>query len=549
MSNVNDFLPFGTSGSPNVLSQPDWLALATRGSGFLSGIAKSEEFNKAWRQSSVISSQLAQLVSDNLAADVLDDGNTSALLAQMKLAFGRNRVVDTIAALKALPKTGSPRVFVEGYYSVGDGGGGPYWYDSTDTTSADNGGSIIVATDGGRWKLAWVNSINIKQFGAKCDYNIGTGTGTDDSAAVQAAINSIPVNGTGKITSPANSNVRLNSQINIGSRNIEFDCGNSIWTLGANATYMVNLGGTNCAFHNLSVNKKSGVTATAAFFITGLQHVFDNVTARDQIWPILFYCQDMKESHFSGLRVDLDVSGKAGKIFHFDYCVNNTLSDSMLGYCDQALYGSSTGKPGPGYHTEGLLINNTIIVYAGKAVNIDNGTFVAINNCIFDFCEVSGVFVTNGGSLSVANTWIASNLTNGFIGVGTGGSFDGASVQGCSFVRGASPITGTLGVSLPGPNAAVTGNYFGSGMNGGVVTQGGPVHSNMYVGGGTAISAPSSITSVEGALKAGGVDVWVPSGVSGSATAGSNGAPPAQVAGYATVLVGGVAKKVPYYNV
>lgn len=93
-----------------------------------------------------------------------------------------SRVVDTIAALRALDKTRFTRAFVTGYYGVGDGGGGDYWYDSSDTTTADNGGSVIVATDGGRWKLVLVNEVSVKQFGAKGDNT------ADDTAEIQAAL-------------------------------------------------------------------------------------------------------------------------------------------------------------------------------------------------------------------------------------------------------------------------------------------------------------------------------------------------------------------------
>lgn len=93
------------------------------------------------------------------------------------------QVVGSVAALRALSKAQpSKHAFVTGYYSDGDGGGGAYYLDAADTASADNGGTIIVATDGGRWKLVHNGTVSVKQFGAK-----GNDT-DDDSAAVLAAV-------------------------------------------------------------------------------------------------------------------------------------------------------------------------------------------------------------------------------------------------------------------------------------------------------------------------------------------------------------------------
>jgi hypothetical protein len=114
-----------------------------------------------------------------------------------QLAWGSslNRVVDSIAALRALSSGTFSRVLVTGYYAVGDRGGGEYYLDPTDTTSADNGGTIIVATDGARWKLIHRGVVYVEQFGAK-----GDGT-TDDSTAILAALASAA--GTVKLSNKA----------------------------------------------------------------------------------------------------------------------------------------------------------------------------------------------------------------------------------------------------------------------------------------------------------------------------------------------------------
>lgn len=92
------------------------------------------------------------------------------------------RVVTSITALRALDKTKYTFAYVSGYYASGDGGGGVYYYDAADTTSADNTGTIIVASDAGRWKLAYTDQVSVKQFGAKGDNT------ADDTAAFQKVL-------------------------------------------------------------------------------------------------------------------------------------------------------------------------------------------------------------------------------------------------------------------------------------------------------------------------------------------------------------------------
>ena len=49
---ANEILPFGLGAESNVMTQAGYEALAARSGGFSSGVAKSEQLNKVWRQSS-----------------------------------------------------------------------------------------------------------------------------------------------------------------------------------------------------------------------------------------------------------------------------------------------------------------------------------------------------------------------------------------------------------------------------------------------------------------------------------------------------------------
>lgn len=79
--------------------------------------------------------------------------------------------VASIAALRLVSKATYSLVNVASYYagSVSTGGGGRYYLDASDTTSADNNGTVIVATDGGRWKYAPGQAVDLRTFGAYSD--------------------------------------------------------------------------------------------------------------------------------------------------------------------------------------------------------------------------------------------------------------------------------------------------------------------------------------------------------------------------------------------
>ncbi|MBP1132607.1 hypothetical protein JOE25_004213 [Serratia sp. PL17] len=75
----NEFKPFAIGEYANVLTQEEYEALPAVGAGFNSGIAKSEQLNKVWRQSTVMAAVLAGFIAEQSGDDVLDDGNLAKI--------------------------------------------------------------------------------------------------------------------------------------------------------------------------------------------------------------------------------------------------------------------------------------------------------------------------------------------------------------------------------------------------------------------------------------------------------------------------------------
>lgn len=103
---TNDFKAFATGNGANVISQADYLALAALVSGFSSGKASSAQVNKALRQATVMANVLAQFIADSANVDVLDNGNTAAILSNLKNSMpGRLLGVQVVTSSALITKS------------------------------------------------------------------------------------------------------------------------------------------------------------------------------------------------------------------------------------------------------------------------------------------------------------------------------------------------------------------------------------------------------------------------------------------------------------
>lgn len=323
-----------------------------------------------------------------------------------QILFSRlNRVVDSIADLRALLHTTYTRAFVTGYYEAHDGGGGAYQYDPNDTSTADNGGTIIVASDGGRWKLDVILSASICQFGAQpgstdCSSNIASaliacmfvdappGTFTVGASTINWAVNGHRFRGAGKY-----STILKTSSPSV-----------PILSITGNQYSLEDIG------FSASVTPSSGEFVNSAA-LTGNQTnvLYENYLMGFQAMEIVGTMRDCDfKNPVSGTGIGVQVNGYAGGM----------VMDNLIFYAA----GEST-QPAAGVQVVScgaLLINDCNIIEQGVSLQLVPGTgqtvaSVFAENTFFDSSNY-GIAITPAGTGAVVrckfnNCWTSSSPT------------------------------------------------------------------------------------------------------------------------------------------
>ncbi|MDC0728856.1 hypothetical protein POH93_26210 [Phytobacter diazotrophicus] len=112
----NDFKPFATGASANVITQAEYEALTALLTGFQAGKASSAQINKAIRQATFVAAALAQYITNKTGQDVPDNGDIAAFITKMAAALGKDfQALDAaLTSLAALPGTADTLAYFTG---------------------------------------------------------------------------------------------------------------------------------------------------------------------------------------------------------------------------------------------------------------------------------------------------------------------------------------------------------------------------------------------------------------------------------------------------
>lgn len=272
--------------------------------------------------------------------------------------------------------------------------------------------------------------IDVEWYGA-----VGDGV-TDDYAAIQKAIDE---NHGAIILLKAGATYAVSKTIDF-ENTFAFDGRLATIKLIADADYVLKINTSSSNVRNIMLSKDPA-TKASGIYIHGNAHNIENIQSKNCIWTDFIHCIDMKEAHLRSIRVDNDVTGSTGNIIQMDHCLNNTISDSFIGYADNGIYMSnissevSATDSEAGYENEGLTLSNVVIVSVNIALNVQKCTFLTANNCLFDFCANYGVYLDEGFGFTLGGTWIqVTNPTSICVAIAAGSTFGSVNLHDNTFV-------------------------------------------------------------------------------------------------------------------
>ena len=326
-----------------------------------------------------------------------------AVLAAGIAGTNTSRVVNTVADLRLGAPSGIQFQLTSGYYAAGDTGGNSFYRRvSGDTTSADNGGSIIVDANSVRWYLCHDGSVNVEQFGAKPDATTNSvavvNTMLNVSAIKEVTFGAGPYAWTGAITMVANKSLR-------GLKG----AGTSVYIIGATTVIMKQA----TSVSGFLFECTSMAASTYLFLLNTAAGSMEYVTLEDMT---LYHCKGFAtdDNHATNVATNVRIRGISSRL-----------------------------TKGPGLFFRDvwafLECRDIAMDYVGNvaAQNYTGFSITSNQGCLFDNCEMTGttglVAGTNGAQIGFSfNSCLAIYLRRCFADTCGGRGF---TFQTCSYPR------------------------------------------------------------------------------------------------------------------
>lgn len=223
----------------------------------------------------------------------------------------------------------------------------------------------------------------------------------DDTNRLNRAINSKNM---AYVIFESNVEYTISGKIILTKQNV-LEGSNCALILTHTSDYALYINANNTVVKNFNIRKLEGVKSNGVY-VTGNAHTIENIRTRNYVWDNFIHCENMKESHLSNLRIDNDTEGLTGNAIKLDHCLNNTISNSYIGYAENGINCSDKKSPDDKYWNEGLILSEVIIVLTKTALKLERITLATVSNCIFDFCKEYGVLALAGQALHISDTWI-----------------------------------------------------------------------------------------------------------------------------------------------
>jgi hypothetical protein len=323
-----------------------------------------------------------------------------------------------------------PQVILKTNYVAGDGGG-LFRYDASDTTTADNGGTVIVDAASRRWKRQYIGALHSKWFGARGN-NSANDTTALQNAITAAAGGALEIDPGTYLTDPLTGV----SNCEIYGSTAAACILKHIGIAAADASILAFVSKNNTIVHDLTFDWNN-----VAF--TG--------TPTNVSWTLCNNAEIYNCSVINCGKLGIGINGSSDVRIHDNYIARTT--SSSTGVNEGILLTESGGA------VTRVWIENNYIVNHGTLLD---GSFLTVrNNIIINWKYGAGVGMGNNAS-NVYNIIHGNYLSNGYNGLDS----DGFTCKGIEFFGTIGRITNNIcwnnggsGIFCSGKANVISGNF------------------------------------------------------------------------------------------